>query len=197
MTAGTNTFYRGEDPLRADKLNAAFEERLLRVGDSMVGPLILAREPAVPFEAATKHYVDAIVTSNQILNVSPTPPTGVADNTLWWDPIGCQLYIWYFDGDSRQWVPATTISSLVTSTGLLPLAGGTLTGPLILAGDPVDPLGAATKQYVDTQGNRYLLKTGGTISGNLAVAGSMSAPVYGGGASGAGVLSAVSGAATN
>jgi hypothetical protein len=31
----------------------------------------------------------------------------------------------------------------------LPLTGGTLTGPLILAGDPTDPMGAATKEYVD------------------------------------------------
>ena len=31
------------------------------------------------------------------------------------------------------------------------LAGSTMTGPLILNADPTDPLGAVTKQYVDTQ----------------------------------------------
>ena len=31
------------------------------------------------------------------------------------------------------------------------LAGSTMTGSLILNADPTDPLGAATKQYVDTQ----------------------------------------------
>ena len=31
----------------------------------------------------------------------------------------------------------------------LSITGGTLTGPLILHGDPVDPLGAATKQFVE------------------------------------------------
>jgi hypothetical protein len=31
MTAGSISFTRGEDPLRADKLNAAFAERLLVV----------------------------------------------------------------------------------------------------------------------------------------------------------------------
>jgi hypothetical protein len=36
-----------------------------------------------------------------------------------------------------------------SDTSRLPLAGGTLTGPLILAADPVNPLGTATKQYVD------------------------------------------------
>jgi hypothetical protein len=34
-------------------------------------------------------------------------------------------------------------------TGVLPLAGGTLTGPLLLAANPTVALGAATKQYVD------------------------------------------------
>lgn len=33
--------------------------------------------------------------------------------------------------------------------GALPLTGGTLTGPLTLAGDPAGPLQAATQQYVD------------------------------------------------
>ena len=35
----------------------------------------------------------------------------------------------------------------------VPLIGGTMTGALILSGDPVDPLGAATKQYVDAAGS--------------------------------------------
>jgi hypothetical protein len=35
-------------------------------------------------------------------------------------------------------------------TGFVPITGGTMTGPLILSGNPTLPLGAATKQYVDT-----------------------------------------------
>lgn len=34
-------------------------------------------------------------------------------------------------------------------SGLLPLSGGTLTGPLTLSGDPIADLQAAPKQYVD------------------------------------------------
>jgi len=37
-----------------------------------------------------------------------------------------------------------------THVGALPIAGGTLTGPLVLDADPTFPLGAATKDYVDT-----------------------------------------------
>lgn len=58
MTAGTISFVRGEDPLRADKLNSGLNERLLATGDSMKGPLFLSRDPASGLEAATKNYVD-------------------------------------------------------------------------------------------------------------------------------------------
>jgi hypothetical protein len=58
----------------------------------------------------------------------------------------------------------------------LPLAGGTLTGPLTLAADPVASLGAATKQYVDAHsgtggGGGYLPINGGTLTGMLTLAG--------------------------
>lgn len=48
-----------------------------------------------------------------------------------------------------------TVAQLITLlnsslTAFVPIAGGTMTGPLILSGDPTLPLGAATKQYVDT-----------------------------------------------
>ena len=42
-------------------------------------------------------------------------------------------------------------ADIVASLGYIPVdrAGDTMTGPLILSGDPVDPFGAATKHYVD------------------------------------------------
>ena len=43
------------------------------------------------------------------------------------------------------WSPMPTAGEL----GALPLAGGTLTGPLTLSGDPAEDLQAAPKQYVD------------------------------------------------
>lgn len=62
------TFFRGEDPLRASKLNEAFSERVWRKGDTMLGALYLWRDPQVYNEAATKQYVDGIV--NTIANAS-------------------------------------------------------------------------------------------------------------------------------
>jgi hypothetical protein len=57
-------------------------------------------------------------------------------------------------------------------TASLPLVGGIMQGPLILQGDPTDPLGAATRQFVLANagsGGDFLPLTGGTISGVLQV----------------------------
>jgi hypothetical protein len=61
----------------------------------------------------------------------------------------------------------------------LPLVGGALTGPLLLAGDPIDPSEATTKSYVDTEISdlqtevtaTYLPLTGGTLTGPLTLSG--------------------------
>ena len=66
-------FARGENPLRADKLNTALDERILRDGDSMHGPLLLSRIPQLFNEAATKQYVDAF---NQLGPAGPQGPPG-------------------------------------------------------------------------------------------------------------------------
>lgn len=59
--SGSNTaFHRGENPLRADKLNTAFSERVLRSGDSMTGVLLLPHSPSQPAEATNKQYVDGV-----------------------------------------------------------------------------------------------------------------------------------------
>ena len=49
-------------------------------------------------------------------------------------------------------------------------AGDTLTGALVLAGDPTASLQAATKGYVDTQVSGALPKVGGTLTGALTLA---------------------------
>ena len=58
----------------------------------------------------------------------------------------------------------------------LPLAGGTMTGALLLRGDPAASLEAASKHYVDQQtavgtppGGPFLALIGGSLSGNLTI----------------------------
>jgi hypothetical protein len=97
--------------------------------------------------------------------VGDTPPVSPTIGTLWWDSVGGQLYIWYNDGNTSQWV--VSINGGLFTAGYLPLNGGTLTGPLILASDPSVALGAVTKQYSDTK----LPLAGGTLTGPLVLAG--------------------------
>lgn len=47
----------------------------------------------------------------------------------------------------------------VNNSGAVPLGGGTMTGALILSGDPVNALGAVTKQYADAISAGFNVKT--------------------------------------
>lgn len=58
------------------------------------------------------------------------------------------------------------------SSTFLPLSGGTLLGALTLPSDPVQPLEAATKAYVDAHpgaGGNWLPLSGGTLTGTLSI----------------------------
>jgi hypothetical protein len=88
---------------------------------------------------------------------------GVASSSVAWIDLGSSAFpeapddggIYGRQGSTTSWVNA------------LPLSGGALTGALVLAGNPVPPLGAATKQYVDTAVTNYLLLSGGALTGDL------------------------------
>lgn len=62
--------------------------------------------------------------------------------------------------EDANWVP------------VVPLAGGTMTGPLVLSGDPTLPLGAATKEYVDAT----TTELSAALSGILTFAGVIDGP---------------------
>lgn len=84
---------------------------------------------------------------------------------------------------SGQIISAGDISNALA--GKLPLAGGTLTGPLVLAADPVAALQAVTKQYgdaldtlttaaiaaVSATATAAVPIAGGTMTGGLLLAG--------------------------
>jgi hypothetical protein len=81
-------------------------------------------------------------------------PSSPTTNQVFTAPNGTT---WVWTG--AKWAPTGT-------TGYLPLAGGTMTGPLIQAADPVQPLGSATKQYVDATNIRYRNRI---INGDMSV----------------------------
>jgi hypothetical protein len=98
----------------------------------MSGPFTLYEDPLVPMEAATKRYVDQRIATFNAANVvmSDTMPSNPTPGMLWWDTVGTQMYIWYTDVNSNQWVNVTNAGDVPAN--YLPLTGGTLTGPLTL-----------------------------------------------------------------
>jgi hypothetical protein len=62
-------------------------------------------------------------------------------------------------GISKGGTGATTAPNALTNLGALPIAGGTMTGNLILNGNPTVPLQAATKQYVDSIAAGFTFKS--------------------------------------
>ena len=134
MSGGTATktsFTRGEDPLRADKLNTALSERVSRAGDQMDGYLALVGDPVAPFDAATKQYVDRWLGLIGPSGTAPAAfvgaaPPGNVPAPLWWDSNGGQLYVQYDDGSSVQWV----LANAITGGPYLRLSGDTVSGPI-------------------------------------------------------------------
>jgi hypothetical protein len=58
--------------------------------------------------------------------INPTPPASPTVGELWWDSTDGQLYVWYDDGTSQQWVPATNVSATAPSSIQNYLGGLTL-----------------------------------------------------------------------
>ena len=50
------------------------------------------------------------------ITVGDTPPVNPREGDGWWDSVGAQLYIWYNDGSSAAWVPATNTSGTAISS---------------------------------------------------------------------------------
>jgi Collagen triple helix repeat (20 copies) len=66
------------------------------------------------------------------VTVADTPPGSPTVGSLWYDSAGAQLYVWYNDGTSSQWVVATNQN---LAGAYLPTTGGTVTGPVVVQGN--------------------------------------------------------------
>lgn len=64
------------------------------------------------------------------VTISDTPPASPTVGSFWFDSVGVQLYVYYNDGNSSQWVPANNQAL----AGFLALSGGVMTGPMTIAG---------------------------------------------------------------
>jgi hypothetical protein len=146
------------------------DAKIAKAGDAMTGPLTLAADPAQPLQAATKQYADLRVvkagdtmTGALTLAADPTQPLQAATKQ-------------YVDGHSGGIIDAPSDSFAYGRVNaawqkVMPLAGGTMTGPIVLANDPTQPMQAATKQYSDMR----VLKAGDTMTGQLLLQGNPTA----------------------
>ncbi len=65
----------------------------------------------------------------------------------------------------------TSVKLADLAASMLPAAGGSMTGPLLLSGTPSVSAQAATKGYVDTQSAAALPRAGGALTGPLTLSG--------------------------
>jgi hypothetical protein len=159
-------------------------------GGTMTGLLTLSAAPTANMHAVTKLYVDtqaaslreflgawkvatnspsitaggslagayyiATTVNPDVPEVVPAGVPGIAgvtienSSTVLWDDV---LKVW-------QVIQGGSLSKTTADATYLALAGGTLTGNLVLHADPTVALGAATKGYVDTHGHAFPWTTG-------------------------------------
>jgi hypothetical protein len=63
------------------------------------------------------------LTTGGLVTASPAPPANPFDGQLWWDSVGTQLYIYYNDGNSKQWVAASNYGAGAAGLGDAPSDG--------------------------------------------------------------------------
>jgi hypothetical protein len=131
-------------------------------GATFTGPVDLAADPTVALGAATKQYVDAHTPAGGAsITVSDTAPASPASGALWWDSVGGQMYIWYVDPNSSQWVAASSqavgtaggggVTSWNTRTGAVVLSSGDVTTALTFTPyNATNPSGYQTAAQVTT-----------------------------------------------
>lgn len=119
-------------------------------------PLYLPRDPISPMEAATKSYVDVNLSTHETradLHLS-------AGQNTWIEAITAS-------STEVNYLSGVTSNVQTQLDSKLALSGGTLTGTLVLATDPVASGEAATKNYVDTQDALKVSKAGDIMTGYL------------------------------
>lgn len=171
-TATTTSFYRGEDPLRADKLNLALSERVARSGDNMDGFLTLIDDPESSLHAATKRYVDRMTavgvppggpflplvggTLNGDLFVGNNAtahrvflngPANDAGRQLIWDSAGVQRWSIGPDG-TAEGVTTTAVTTAIVASGTPVFPVVTTAG--VTSGMQVTVVGVTPSTYVSS-----------------------------------------------
>ena len=105
--------------------------------DGVAGPQGPAGPTAVSVDAGNTSTLgtDGLIYTpgGASVTTDDTAPAAPVDGDLWWRSDIGQLFVWYDDGDSAQWVEANT-SSVPDLSGYVKIPGDTMTGPLRFSG---------------------------------------------------------------
>jgi hypothetical protein len=172
MSTGSQqyVFSRGEDPLRADKLNGAIAERVLVNGDTMLGSLFAWRDPQLPLEVATKRWVDQTAANIRAAAVSIVPLQQITpdDSTTTFDLISA------ITGTAATPASANDIQVYINGLYQKPVTDyGVNPNKIVFTVAPTAD-SIVTMFWWSLSGGAgtgFLPLTGGTISGSLAVTG--------------------------
>lgn len=115
------------------------------------------------------------------ITVSDTPPPNPTQGALWWESVNGQMYVFYTDANSSQWVPTTN----QMGGGYLPAKGVTdgssaapgMVGEVLTANGPVTALPTGTWTTVksmnltpgdwDVWGTVQITLSGGSVGSQL------------------------------
>ena len=170
------------------KLQEQVNAKLPKSGGTMTGAIMMNNQavtglptPANPTDAVTKEYADDL--KSQMLPSSGGTMSGainMGNNTITalGAPVGDT------DATNKEYVDDAITSAIKSAEGdadakYLPLAGGTMTGPIKGLENPTENDEAANKAYVDAQvsgagttaDGKYLALAGGTMTGPIAMGG--------------------------
>ena len=178
-------------------IQSQLDTKVAKAGDTMTGALTLSGDPVDNLHAATKQYTDAgdalkvakagdTMTGFLFLSANPTSGLHAAtksyvDTSLSTHANDASLHLTsaqntFIDGitvTSAEVNYLTNVSSNVQTQldSKLPLAGGTMTGAIVLAADPITAFQPATKQYTDAADALKVAKAGDTMTGALTLSG--------------------------
>ena len=155
------------DPVTKTYVDDQDATKVAKAGDTMTGFLTLSANPTSNLHAATKQYVDSNISTHAgdtSLHVTS------AQNTL-------------LDGITVTFTDINQLTGITDNVqtqlaSKLPLAGGTMTGAITLAADPVASLQPATKQYTDAADALKVAKAGDTMTGALVLSGAPTADLH-------------------
>ena len=159
----------------ANTASATAAAALPTSGGTMTGPLVLSGNPTSASQASNKGYVDSAVAAIPTYSLSAATSSGlggveigagisvtsggVISVSTAYDPAGAAATVSSTLAPLVTSAQSTANTASATAAAALPKAGGTLSGALVLAGDPTSALNPVTLQYLQSHTSTYTLPT--------------------------------------